>query len=180
MFSSNLTTKSGVLAGGIAMIAALLAMRFVSTAIGPRPLLTEIMAGITLQNLLLGTGEFVRFIFSGNARVRIVVCLIIVFLTVGAALGSWIGSAPYELRSRAIQSAAILFFVTITLMYLGDSRYLEWFLQEIAITLAVAFVVYAWVVHWLLQPEDSQRRWSIGGIIALVGAITLARDVWML
>lgn len=167
-----------MLAGGMAMMIALLAMQLISQALGPHPMLTQSMTGMTMRRLIGFSGEFSNFLLSGPRLNRITITLLVIFLITGAGLGNWANQNPGQLNQRVMQAAAILFFVTITLIYLGDSRMLEYYLQEILLTLALSFLAYAVVLHRLLEPSANQTRWKIAGTAAVFGLILILRETW--
>lgn len=177
MFSDNPMGRNGMLAGGIAMMAALLAIQLISRVTGPYLLLTEYFAPLIYQQLLGLSGEFARFLMSGGPHFsRIILLLVIIFLLVGAGLGRWASANPSQLGQRVMQAAATILFVTLTLLYIADSTWLEYFLQEIAITVALSCLVYAFMLNWLLQEGSNHLRWRIGGIVAMMSFIVILYD----
>lgn len=177
MVSGNATGRNGMLAGGIAMMAALLAIQLISRVTGPYLLLTEYFAPLTYQKLMGLSGEFARFLMSGGPHFsRIVLFLVIIFLLVGAGLGRWANANTGALGQRAMQAAATILFVTLTLLYIADSTWLEYFLQEIAITVALSCLVFAFVLNWLLQVGSNETRWKIGGFVAMVSFLVILYD----
>lgn len=178
MFSGNPTTRDGMLAGGMAMLAALLAMQLISRVLGPRLMLTEYFGGLMFINLVGYSGELARFLLSGGPSYsRIVGFLVIFFLIVGTWLGRWVIADTKFLAQRVMQAAATILFATLIVLYLVDSAYFDYFLQEVAITLALSFFVFAYVLHWLLTNTDHANRWRIGGIISIASVVIIIRDV---
>ena len=181
MISGKPTGRTGMMAGAFAMLAALLAMELISRLIAPWQLLTEYLSFIVFTETSGLTGEFAWWLRGGGPNFsRIVMFLIIIFLLVGAGLGRWANANKDVLWQRAMQAAATILFVTLVLVYLADSRNLEFFLQEIAITLALSCLVYAFMLNWLLQESNNENRWRIGGVIAFVGLAVIVGDVYFL
>lgn len=178
MFAGNSPTRTGLMAGGIAMMTAILVMQLVSLVLGPDPLFTFIMPNTLLGELIRYTGGLANFLTSGNVLVRSVVTLLIIFLALGAILAAWADDANYVLRDRVMQAAALLFFITFTLMYLSSSWHMKYFLQPIMIALAIGFLAYAVVVYWLLEPGTTRQRWMICTGIAGASLIHLAWELW--
>lgn len=180
LVSENATGRNGWLAGGIAMMAALLAIQLISRVIGPYLLLTHYFAPLTYQKLQGLSGEFARFLMSGGPHFsRIVIFLVIIFLLVGGGLGGWASRGTSVLAQRVMQAAATILFATLTLLYVADSTWLEFFLQEIAITVALSCLVYAVVLNWLLQEGSSENRWRIGGAISVLSFLVIAYDSYL-
>lgn len=170
-----------MLAGGIAMMAALLAMQLVSRVTGPYLLLTEYFAPLTYRKMIGLSGELARFLMSGGPHFsRIVLALMIIFLLVGAGLGRWASANPGQLGQRVMQAAATVLFTMLTLLYVADSSWLEYYLQEVAITVAVSCLVFAFVLNWLLQEGSNLLRWRIGGLIAMISFVVILYDTHIL
>ena len=165
-----------MLAGGIAMMIALLAMQLISRVLGPWLLLTEFMAGMTMRRLLGFTGELARFLLHENPTLRVTLFLVVLFLAAAVGLGTWTNQEPNQLNQRVMQAAAILLFATFTLVYLADSGTLQYFLQEVLLTLALSSLVFAVVLHRLLEPNTNQTRWRIAGAVAVIGLFVIVRD----
>lgn len=178
LFSNQSATKVGLLAGSMAMMIAMLAMQLISRIIGPWLLLTEYMTAMTMRQLLGLTGEFARFLLSGNSRLRITIILMVLLLAAGTGLGHWANQRIGDLHQSVMQAAAILMIVTSTLIYLLDARTLEYFLQELLLTLALSFLVYAVVLHRLLEPNTNTTRWRIAFVATILSLIVILRDVW--
>lgn len=170
-----------MLAGGIAMMAALLAMQLISRVLGPYIMLTEYLAPLMFRELIGLSGEFARFLMSGGPNYsRIVIFLVVIFLLAGAGLGHWANSNTDMLGQRVMQAAAIVLFVTLILLYIADSNWLEAFLQEIAITIALSCLVFAFMLNWLLEKNSTALRWRIGGVISLLSLIVIVHDMQVL
>lgn len=181
MFSDDTTSRDGMLAGGIAMMAALLAMQLVSRVTGPFLLLTEYAAPLAYRKMMGLSGELARFLMSGSPHFsRIVLALMIIFLLLGAGLGRWASANTGQLGQRAMQAAATILFITLTLLYVADSRWLEYFLQETAITMALSCLVFAFVLNWLLQEGSNLLRWRIGGLVAMISFVVILYDAHIL
>src|SRR5699024_9689568 len=149
----------------IAMMAALLTMQLISRVLGPHIMLTEYFAPLMFGELLGLSGEFARFLMSGGPNYfRIVIFLVVIFLLVGAGLGHWANANTDMLGQRVMQAAAVVLFVTLVLLYVTDSMWLEAFLQEIAITIALSCLVFAFMLNWLLERNSTALRWRIGGL----------------
>lgn len=163
------------------MMAALLAMEVLARVIAPWQLLTNYFGMIAFTEMSGLTGELAWWLRGGGPNFpRIVMLLMIIYVLVGAGLGSWVSRKLENVGQRAMQAAAIVLFVTLVLMYIADSRNLEFFLQEIAITLALSFLVYAFMLNWLLQESSNENRWKIGAVVAFLGFATIVTEVYLL
>lgn len=168
----------GRLAGGIATLIALLAMELISRVIAPWSLVSEFLPGLLFRELLGYSGEFAHYLLGGQGHSRLTILTIITFLIVGSWLGKWANDDTTAPSQRVMQAAAILLFITFTVFYLLDARIMEFYLQEILLTLALSFLVFAMVLHRLLAPEATQNRWRILGGIALVGLVFILFNAW--
>lgn len=181
MFSGNSTERNGMVAGIFAMLAALLSMQLVSRVIAPWQLLTEYFGVIVFGELMGLSGEIAHWLMAGRPNFsRIVMFLVVIYVLIGVGLGRWVSSNADLLGQRAMQAAAIVLFVTLVLLYLSDSRNLEFFLQEIAITMALSCLVYALMLNWLLQKPDDESRWRIGGVVAFIGLAVIVTEVYLI
>lgn len=165
-----------MLAGGIAIAIALLAMQLVSRVIAPWMLVSEFLPRLLAQELIGYTGELARYLLGGRGNIRMVVAAIILFLIAGSWLGRWTIEDSAALNQRVMQAAAIFLFVTFTMFYLLDARLLEFFLQEILLSLAISFLVFAVVLQRLLAPNSTRNLWRILGGVAVIGLIFIVFD----
>lgn len=168
--------RIGMLAGGIAIAIALLAMQLVSRVIAPWMLVSEFLPRLLAQELIGYTGELARYLLGGRGNIRMVVAAIILFLIAGSWLGRWTIEDSAALNQRVMQAAAIFLFVTFTMFYLLDARLLEFFLQEILLSLAISFLVFAVVLQRLLAPNSTRNLWRILGGVAVIGLIFIVFD----
>lgn len=161
------------------MLAALLALQLISRVLAPWQLLTDYLGVMVYREMMGFTGEIAYWLMAGGPNFsRIVMFLVVIFLVVGAALGRWASRDTNLVGQRAMQAAATVLFITLTLLYIADSSTLEFYLQEIAITLALSCLVYAFMLNWLLQQGSNVTRWRIGGVIAFIGFAVIVNDVY--
>lgn len=174
---TNQSSRIGLLAGGIAMMIALFAMELIARVLGPHLLLTEYMTDATMRRLSGFSGEVANFLLGGSPQLRITIFLLAIFLVAGAGLGRWANQNPGQISQRVMQATSILFFATLTVIYLNDFGPLDFYLQEVLLTLALSFLVYAVVLNRLLEPHANQTRWRIAGAIAVTGLIVILQEV---
>lgn len=185
MHTHHPTPRSGTIAGGIAMLGALVILQLLTLLTGIRPLAESLADGILLI-LPVEIFSQLKTTFGDHAKTWLFIGILLGFLLLGCALGRWIGSSGKQWFARMYQAAAALFVLAVTLLYLIDSNQLrDYFLLTVA-SLTIAAFVFAWIIHALLRAPSHQdvempaRRRAIGTIIAGIGAVVLGRDVWQL
>lgn len=179
MGPGNPSGREGMIAGGMAMLAALLAMQLLSRIIGPQPMLTDYLAPLAQDGIDSLPGDFTRFLMNGDDNFsRMVVLLMVLLVMIGAGLGTWSNATPGFISQRAMQSAAIVLFGSLALLYIADRQTVENYLQQIAITLALSCLVFAFTLNWLLQANLSPHRWRIGVAVSLISVIVIGYDVF--
>lgn len=184
MQSSQPTPRSGTIAGVIAMLGTLMLMRMLTPLTGIKPLAESLADGLLLI-MPVQSFNWLKITLGDQAKTWLFIGIILGFLVIGAGLGRWIGSGGERWLARVYQSAAALFILAITLLYIIDRDHLQAFFLLTVASLAIAAFVYAWVLHALLYhppgtAASSSRRRAIGIITAGVGAIVLTRDIWQL
>lgn len=180
MISGQSPATNGMLAGGIGTLCALLAMRILSEALLHFTMLADILSDTAMRHLIPNSELIGRFLYEGNPQVRIVILIVLTYLVLGAALGAWAGSRPGQLRNIATVSSLILFAGTYLLIQTSSSNFIRSYPFEIAITLALSFLVYALVLIWLLKPGELSLRWEIGSLLAIISAGLIAGELWVL
>lgn len=177
------TPRFGMISGLIGMLGVLVVLRILTPLTGIKPLAETLADGILLI-VPVNVFSWLKSTLGDQAKTWLFLGIILGFLVLGAGIGRWLSSAGDRLIARVYQSAAALFALAVTLLFLIDRDQLEEsFLLTVA-SLAIASFLFAWIVYSLLRPatgmDDPSRRIAIGTIIAGIGAVVLGRDTWQL
>lgn len=160
----------------MAMMIALLAMQLISRVLGPDLFLTGYLKFSVMRWTIDFTGGIMRFLWGGSPPLRFTMAIVIVFLVAGAWLGKWVNQEADQSSQRVLQAAALLFFTTFTVVYLLDFGVLEFHLQEILLTLAISFLVYAIVLSRLISPMVSETWWRAAAAVSVISLAVIIFD----
>ena len=180
MASVQPSAKTGFLAGGIAALVALLSLRILSEQVIPFNLLLDVLTDSVMRHIGYRPGWFGDFLWGSHTLAKLVGLIVLGYLLVGGALGSWSGAAPAMLQRRVIASGFILFLLVFLLLVSASGMYLRSFAMEIYFAMAVSSVLYAMVLGWLLNAGDVVLKWQVGALLALISVGLIVGELWLL
>ena len=173
--------KTGFLAGGIAVLVALLVLRIASEILIPFNFLLDFIADSVIRQMLKLPDIFADFIFSSTNPFRTVVPFIVLgYIIIGGVLGVWANvGGPAQMQPRAIAGGAILFFISFGIVFTAGGHYANYHLIELLIGLAVSFLAFAITLRWLLAPGEQPVKWPLAGLLALISLGFIVGEVWL-
>lgn len=173
--------RTGFLAGGIAVLVALLVLRIASEILIPFNFLLDFISDSVLRNLVNQRNFFINYIFGGTDPVgRILPFIIVGYIVVGGVLGVWANGANLaRIRLRSLAGAAVLFSISYAIVILGGGHYATYYQSEIIIGLMVSFLAFAATLMWLLKDDERPMKWSLGGLVALISLGFIIGEVWL-